>query len=127
MQRSDDGAVGERELPFTVSLHRHIVAQDGAQTIEVAGFMRRGNPLPVAISVRNLGNVVGGSFPVCVPWRRSHNGNKSGYCCKGNKKKREAFHDDPLPGYSGKLKIGSVTILKPRNGLGTFREEWRLA
>ena len=56
MQSSNDCAVRERKLPFAIGFDRYIVAQDGTYTVEVACFMGRGDPLPVAVSVRDFGN-----------------------------------------------------------------------
>jgi hypothetical protein len=60
MQSGNDCAVRERKLSFPVGLDRYIVAQDGTQTVEVACFMGRGNPLPVAVPVGNFGDEGGG-------------------------------------------------------------------
>src|SRR5213593_1327375 len=40
---------------FAIGLDHHIVAQSGADTIEVARFMGRGDPLPIAISGGHFG------------------------------------------------------------------------
>jgi hypothetical protein len=66
MQSSNDCAVRERELPFAIGFDRHVVSQDGTQTVEVACFMGRGNPLPVAVPVRDFGNEDRGGFRIRV-------------------------------------------------------------
>ena len=38
MERGNDGAVGKRELPFPKGCYRNIVAQLGAQLLELASF-----------------------------------------------------------------------------------------
>ena len=74
MQSGNDCAIRERELPFAIGFDRDVVSQDGTQTVEVACFMRRGNPLPVAVSVRNFGNEVCGGFPIRASWCRGNEG-----------------------------------------------------
>jgi hypothetical protein len=67
MQSSNDCAVRVRELAFTEGVERYIVAQHGAQTVEVACFMGRGDPLPVAVPVRDFGNEDGCGLPSACP------------------------------------------------------------
>jgi hypothetical protein len=92
MQGRKDCAVRKRKFPFPEGVDGYIIAQEGTQTIEVACFMGRGNPLSVAVSVRNFGNEVRGSFPVCVPWCRRNEGDKSGHRCNCNQEECEGFH-----------------------------------
>ena len=67
MQSSNDRAVRERKLPIPVGLDRYTVAQDGTYTVEVACFMGRGDPSPVAVPVRDFGNEGWGGFPLACP------------------------------------------------------------
>jgi hypothetical protein len=57
VQRGDDCPVWERKRFVAVSLDRYIVAQYGGTTVEVALFMGHRDPLPVAISGRDLRDV----------------------------------------------------------------------
>ena len=70
MQSSNDRAIREGKLSFTIGIDRNIVAQDGAQAVEVACFMGRGNPSPVAVPMRDFGNVRCGGLPIRVTWGR---------------------------------------------------------
>src|SRR5271156_6111711 len=92
MQCSKDRAVRERKLPIPVGLDRYIVAQDGADTVEVACFMGRGDPSPVAVPVRDFGNEGGGGFPTRVSWCRGNEDDQAGHCCNCNQEEGEAFH-----------------------------------
>jgi TolB-like protein/Flp pilus assembly protein TadD len=90
MQRSNDSAVRERELPIPVGLERYLVAQDGAYTVEVACFMGRGDPFPVAVPVRDFGNE--GRAPTRVSCCRGKEGDKAGHCCHCSQDECEVFH-----------------------------------
>src|SRR5215813_6265251 len=60
MQRGNDGAVGERELPCPKGLYRNIVAQLGAHLFQVASCSRQvvdRDQAPVTISARDLDSV----------------------------------------------------------------------
>jgi hypothetical protein len=50
MQRRNDCAVRKWKLPFAIGFDRYIVAQLGAQIVEVALLVRHGDQSPVAIS-----------------------------------------------------------------------------
>jgi luciferase family oxidoreductase group 1 len=120
MQSSKDCAVRKGKFPLAIGFDRYVVAQEGAQTVELACFMGRGNPLPVSVSVRHFGNEVRGSLPVSVPWCRCNEDDKSGYCCKCDEEKREVFHKAPPPRCSGKLKIRSPNYSPSRGGFDAF-------
>src|ERR1700722_10459754 len=92
MQSSNDCAYRERKLPIPVGLDCYIVAQDGADTVEVACFMGRGDPSPVAVPVRDFGHEGRGRFPTRVAWYRSNEGDKAAHCCNGNQEECEVFH-----------------------------------
>src|ERR1700689_2474143 len=113
MQSSKDGAVRERKLPIPVSLDRYIVAQDGTYTVEVACFMGRGDPFPVAVPVRDLGNEGWGGFPTRVSWYRENDGDKAGHCCNCNQEECEVFHKASSSQYViclDELKSAGLTI-----------------
>src|SRR5580658_1885752 len=95
MQSSDDRAVRERKLPFPVSFDRRVVAKDGSQAVEVACFMGRGNPSPVAVPVRNLRNVGCGRLTIRLAWGRRHECRNAGDCCGCNQEECKAFHTRP--------------------------------
>ena len=50
VQSGNDRAVREWELPLAVGLDRHIVAQNGANTVQVACFVGDGDQPPVSVS-----------------------------------------------------------------------------
>src|ERR1700722_3814181 len=93
MQSSNDCAIRERELPFAIGFDRYVVAQDGTQTVEVSCFMGRGNPLPVAVSVRNFGNEVRCSFAIRASWRGGDEGDKAGHGDNCNPEECDVFHN----------------------------------
>src|SRR5580698_82073 len=92
MQGGNDRAVRVRKLPIPVGLERYIVAQDGAYTVEAPCFMRRGDPSPLAVPVRDFGYECWGGFPTRVSWCRGNEGDKAGHCCHCNQEECEAFH-----------------------------------
>jgi hypothetical protein len=49
-QPDNDGAVGERQCPFTVGLYGCVVAKDGAKVVQVPGFVSHRDHLPIAES-----------------------------------------------------------------------------
>ena len=49
VQSGNDRAVRERKLPLAVGLDRHIVALNGANTVQVAFFVGAGDPPPVSV------------------------------------------------------------------------------
>src|SRR5262245_1807647 len=56
MQRGNDCAVRERELPFTKGLYRNVIAQLGAHLFQFASCSRQvvdGDQAQVTVSVRN--------------------------------------------------------------------------
>jgi hypothetical protein len=63
----NDGAVREQQCPFPIGLDCYIVAQNGAQIIEVAFFVGHGDQPPVAVSEENFvyedrGSLLSGVF-----------------------------------------------------------------
>src|SRR5215469_5509188 len=56
VQSGNDRALRERKLPVSVGTDRHIVAQNGGETVKVAFFVGHGDQPPVAVSGRNLGD-----------------------------------------------------------------------
>src|SRR5580658_542568 len=109
MQSGNDRAVRVRKLSFPEGVECYIVAQDSTQTVELACFMGRGDPLPVAVPVRNFGNKRGG-FPIRVSWRRGNEGDKAGYCCNCNQEECEVFHKGSSnPICLGELKSGVLS------------------
>jgi hypothetical protein len=77
MQSSNDRAVRERKLAIPVGFERYLVAQDGTYTVEVACFMGRGDPSPVAIPMRDFSNEGRGGFPIRVSWCRGNEGDRA--------------------------------------------------
>jgi hypothetical protein len=62
----NDCAVREGKLPFPIGLDCYIVAQLGAQTVEVAGFVGHGDHRPVAVAGGHFGyEDRGGLSPAC--------------------------------------------------------------
>jgi hypothetical protein len=80
------------KLALPVGVDRYIVAQDRTKAVEVACFMGRGNPLPVAVPMRDFGNEDRGGFSICVSWCRGKEGDKAGYCCNCAQEECEVFH-----------------------------------
>ena len=69
--------VRKRKLPFPVGLDRYVVAEDGAQIIEVAFFMGHGDQPPVAIAVRKFSTEDWRCLIFGMP-RRERQGRKNG-------------------------------------------------
>jgi len=61
IMQSGNDCVRERKLFFTVNVDGYIVAQDGAETVEVACFMLRANPPPVAVPLKRVSVAKGGA------------------------------------------------------------------
>src|SRR5580693_5185249 len=91
VQSSNDGAVRVRKLVIPESGVRYVVAQNGAQTVELPGFMSRGDPPPVAVPLRNLGNVRSAS-PIRLRGNRDNEGDKAGDCRNCNQEECEVLH-----------------------------------
>src|SRR5580704_8977029 len=92
MQSRKDCAVRIRKLPVSEGLERCVVAQDGAQTVKVSCFMGRRDPLPVAVSLRNFGDVGRGGFSIRASPCSCNEGDKAGHCRKCNQEECEVFH-----------------------------------
>src|ERR1700733_11674820 len=92
MQSCNDRAVREGKFAIPVGLDRYVVAQDGTYAVEVACFMRRGDPSPVAVPVRHFGNEGRGGFPTRVSWCKGNEGDKAGHCCNCDQEECEVFH-----------------------------------
>jgi hypothetical protein len=75
----NDRAVGERKLSFSVCLDRHIVAQNGAQIVEVAFFMRHGDQSPVAVSGRDSDSEERGGLFIDISRRERREGENAGH------------------------------------------------
>lgn len=67
IMQSGNDCVRERKLFFTVNVDGYIVAQDGAETVEVACFMPRANPPPVAPKT-GFGSEGRGRSAIRVSW-----------------------------------------------------------
>src|SRR5262249_36840087 len=68
MQRGNDCAVRERELPFAKRLYRDIVAQLGAQLFQLASCqVGDGDQAPVTVSGRNCDAIDRGGMTL-GPW-----------------------------------------------------------
>jgi len=71
MKTLDSGTVGsavrERTVPFPVGLDLHIVAQNGAQIVEVALFVGHGDQSPVAVSGGILTPKIGAASSSACP------------------------------------------------------------
>ena len=91
MQSGNDRAVRERKLPIPVGLGRYIVAQDGTYTVEVACFMGRGDPSPVAVPVRDFGNEGRGGIPTRVSWCRCNEGDRPAIVATATRKNVKRF------------------------------------
>ena len=63
----NDCAVRERKLPFPVGLDGYIVAQNGAQIVEVAFFVGHGDQPPVAVTGGNLDSEDRSASPSACP------------------------------------------------------------
>ena len=81
VQSGNDGAVREREFPFPVGVDRYIVAQDGTDAVEVAFFMGRGNPPPVAVPLGDFGHERRGDLRIRMAWGRDDEDHKAVDCC----------------------------------------------
>ena len=55
--------------------------------------MGRGNPPPVAVPMRDFGNVGCGGLPIRVTWGGRNEGDKAGNCCNCNQEECEASHN----------------------------------
>src|ERR1700722_9786037 len=91
VQCGEHGAVREGKRACPVRFDRHIVSQQRAQAIEIAGFMGRGDPAPVAVSAGHFGDK-GRSGSVGMSGCRGDEGGKGAQSCKCEKEEREAFH-----------------------------------
>src|SRR6185369_9507692 len=95
VQRGDDRAVREWELPGAVGLDRDIVAQNRSKTVKVAFFMGHRDQPPVAVSGGNVGHedrrgLLSRGVSRC-PRREGHDAGQSGH---GNQPEHEPFHRD---------------------------------
>jgi hypothetical protein len=95
MQGSNEGAIRERQLPFAVGLERYIVGEDSTKAVEIAFFVGHGNPLPIAVPVRNFGDVGRGGWFIHMCWRGDDKNDKAGDCCSSDHEEGEAFHRSP--------------------------------
>src|ERR1035437_5485775 len=95
MQRDNDCAVRERKLSFPIGLYRYIVAQLGAQIVEVAFFVGHGDQLPISVSWGNCDSVDrGGVFIGRSRRGRSRNDN-TGHYSDCNQQESDPFHEVP--------------------------------
>jgi len=60
----NDGAVRERKLPFPGGIDRYVVAQNGAQIVELAFFVCHGDQFPVAVSGGDFDSEDRGAFVI---------------------------------------------------------------
>jgi hypothetical protein len=93
MQRSNDCSVRVWKLAIPEGVVRYIVAQDSTQAVELARFMSRGDPPPVAVPLRDFSNERG-RRSIRVSWCRDHLSDDAGHCRNRNQEQCEVFHKD---------------------------------
>jgi hypothetical protein len=74
----NDGAVRVRKLPFPAGFDRYVVAQNGAQVVEVAFFVGHGDQPPVAVSGRDFDSEDRGGLFIGLSRCGSHVGDHAG-------------------------------------------------
>src|ERR1700728_2305316 len=75
--------------------------------------MGRGDPLPVAVSVRNFGNEARGEVPIRASWCSGNEGDKAGHCRNCNQEECEVFHKGSSIRPAFYSKIGSAGLIGP--------------
>src|SRR6266478_3700325 len=95
MQRHNDGAIRERKLSFPIGLHRYIVAQLGANIVEVAFFVGHGDQLPVAVSGGNFYSVDRGGLSIGLSRCGGHVGDHAGKHHNCNQPNNNPSHTAP--------------------------------
>jgi len=96
MQSGKDRAIGVWKLPIAIGFDGDIVAQDGSQAVEVASFMGRGNPAPVAVSVRNFGEEGRGGISRGVSSRGNNQGDEAGMVATASRNNVRCFMGVPF-------------------------------
>src|SRR5215813_5413579 len=91
----NDRAVRERKLAFAGGLDRDVVAQDGAQIVEVAFFMGHGDQPPVAVSGGNFDSEDRGGLLIGLSGCGGHRGDHAGERCNCNQRENNPSH--PVP------------------------------
>jgi hypothetical protein len=93
MQRGNDCAVRERELPFPKGRYRNVVAQLGAHLFQVASSqMIDGDQAPVTEPRRNFDSVDWRGLSIGLPRCGSHVGDHAGQRAGSNERESDPFH-----------------------------------
>src|SRR5215204_1611844 len=88
----NDGAVRERKCPFPGGLDRYVVAQNGAQIVEVAFFVGDGDQPPVAVSGWDFDSEDRGGLSVGLSRCGSHVGDHAGQRHNCNRHEHNPSH-----------------------------------
>src|SRR4029450_5406213 len=91
----NDSPFRKWKLSFAISLDSLIVAQNGADIVEVTFFVGHGNKSPLAVSARNFSYEDWGSFIGISGCVRRESASSS-HSCNCKQQKSDLFHDGPL-------------------------------
>src|SRR5262245_47090270 len=93
MQRGNDCAVREWELPFAKGFYCNVIAQLGAQLLEfVSRQLLDRDQAPVAVTCGNFDPVDWGGVSVTLSQRGSHVENAVGHRSGSSRQTSDAFH-----------------------------------